>query len=99
MISSASVFARSPDERDQALVVRGVRAILPPERGQQGCLLDVNPPCDDRHPRYDEHSHADPVRSRHCDPDLGQQPPGIAGVAQQTVRTRENGWPQPARVP
>ena len=30
MISSASVFARSPDERDQALVVRGVRAVLPP---------------------------------------------------------------------
>jgi hypothetical protein len=32
MISSASVFARSPDERDQALAVRGVRAVPVPER-------------------------------------------------------------------
>ena len=41
----------------------------------------MNPPCDDRHPRYDEHSHAGPVRGRHCDPDLGQQSSGIAGAA------------------
>jgi hypothetical protein len=86
MISSASGFARSPEERDQALAVRGVRAVPVPERRQQCGLLDVNPPCDDRHPRHDEHSHADPVRSRHRNPDLGQQPSGIARVSQQTVR-------------
>src|SRR4029077_10344923 len=58
----------SPDERYEALVLRGVGAVRVAERGQQRSLLGVDAPQD---PRQRENGHADqagPVGRRQADP-------------------------------